>query len=69
MITQLSPLYVVIEVTIAKKYRLLSYTMSGGLKYCFSLETHVVLLESMVAFLQENDKKFSLLSIDGKVII
>ncbi|XP_046861348.1 A-kinase anchor protein 13-like isoform X2 [Xenia sp. Carnegie-2017] len=29
-------------------------------------ETHVVLLESMVAFLLENDKKFSLLSIDGK---
>ncbi|CAB4028377.1 Hypothetical predicted protein, partial [Paramuricea clavata] len=29
-------------------------------------ETHVVVLESMVAFLQENDKKFSLLSIDGK---
>ena len=31
------------------------------------VETHVVLLESMVAFLLENDKKFSLLSIDGKV--
>ena len=31
------------------------------------VETYVVVLESMVVFLQENDKTFSLLSIDGKV--